>query len=76
MPGSRIGAEALRDAVIGTSSRRSKKRALSRGCARSGVFTRVSDASDEPGSLKPMWPVRADAEQLQVDTARRGDRAS
>ena len=39
---------------IGTSSSESKKRALSARVCSVSVFTRVSDASDEPGSLKPM----------------------
>ena len=43
---------------MGTSSGLSKKRALSTRVGSVSVFTRVSEASDEPGSLKPMWPVR------------------
>ena len=39
---------------IGTSSGESKNRALSARVGSVSVFTRVSEASDEPGSLKPM----------------------
>ena len=42
----------------GTSSGESKNRALSARVCSVRVLTRVRDASDEPGSLKPMWPVR------------------
>ena len=59
---------------IGTSSGESKKRALSARVGSVSVFTRVSEASEEPGSLKPMWPGASDAEDLQVDPAGRRDR--
>jgi hypothetical protein len=39
---------------IGTSSIESKKRALSRRVCSMSVFTRVRDANEDPGSLKPM----------------------
>jgi hypothetical protein len=34
------------------------------------VFTAVREASEDPGSLKAMWPSGADAEDLQVHAAR------
>jgi len=34
----------------------SKKRALSTRVCSASVLTRVPEASDEPGSLKPTWP--------------------
>ena len=41
---------------IGTSASDGKNRALSRRVCSVSVLTRVADANDEPGSLKPMWP--------------------
>jgi hypothetical protein len=51
----------------GTSCAASKKRALSGPGALARVLIRVVDASDELGSLNPMWPLVPMPEQLHRD---------
>ena len=57
----------------GGSSRSPKKRALSARVRPVSVFRRVREPRDDEGSLNADVAVGADAEQLQVDAARRGD---
>ena len=56
-------------AWCGTFSSPKKPLAASRRVTGSSVTRRVRLWRVEPGSLKPMWPGAADAEDLQVDAA-------
>ncbi len=57
-PASRIVPMPCVRQCVGTSSMLSKNRALSARVAGVSAFRRVREASDEPGSLNPMCPVR------------------
>ena len=60
----------------GGSSRSPKKRALSARVRPVSVFSRVREPSDDDGLVEADVAVGADAEQLQVDAARRAMPAS
>ena len=71
---SRIVATPIVIASRGTLSSPKKSAAASCRVTGSSVTSRVRLSAPEPGSLKPMWPVSPDAEELEIDPARGADR--